>query len=78
MRKVVSHLITSSLLCIGSADLLAADYIMKISSPAPMTHIDPISAWLEAFESGVESASNGRIDVQLYPASQLGPNPFNG
>jgi|TARA_R110000764_G_scaffold171640_1_gene258453 C4-dicarboxylate-binding protein DctP len=75
MRKVVSHLITSSLLCIGSADLLAADYIMKISSPAPMTHIDPISAWLEAFESGVESASNGRIDVQLYPASQLGPIP---
>lgn len=75
MRKVVSYLITSSLLCIGSADLLAADYIMKISSPAPMTHLDPVSAWLEAFESGVESASNGRIDVQLYPASQLGSIP---
>jgi len=53
----------------------AADFVMKISSPAPITPIDPLSAWMEAFEKGVEESSGGRIDVQLYPASQLGPIP---
>lgn len=53
----------------------AADYVMKISSPAPLTDVDPLSAWMTAFEAGVEEATEGRIDVQLYPASQLGPIP---
>lgn len=53
----------------------AADYVMKISSPAPLTEVDPLSAWMTAFEAGVEEASGGRIDVQLYPSSQLGPIP---
>ena len=54
---------------------MAADFVMKISSPAPITKIDPLSAWMEAFEAGVEAKSGGRIDVQLYPSSQLGPIP---
>ncbi|MCB1395065.1 MAG: TRAP transporter substrate-binding protein [Rhodobacter sp.] len=53
----------------------AADFVMRVSSPAPLSAIDPLSAWMEAFEAGVEAGSNGRIDVQLYPASQLGPIP---
>lgn len=53
----------------------AADFVMKVSSPAPLTDIDPLSAWMRAFEAGVEQASGGRIDVQLYPSSQLGPIP---
>ncbi len=32
----------------------AADYVMKISSPAPLTEVDPLSAWMTAFEAGVE------------------------
>lgn len=53
----------------------AADFIMKVSSPAPETPIDPLSAWFRAFEKGVEEKSGGRIDVQFFPASQLGPIP---
>lgn len=60
---------------LGAATANAADFVMKISSPAPLTDIDPLSAWMRAFETGVEDASGGRIDVQLYPASQLGPIP---
>ncbi|MFT6676671.1 MAG: C4-dicarboxylate-binding protein DctP [Sulfitobacter sp.] len=53
----------------------AADFVMKISSPAPITEIDPLSAWFAAFEADVEAKSGGRIDVQMYPSSQLGPIP---
>ncbi len=55
--------------------VMAADFVMKISSPAPKTDVDGLSAWFDAFEAGVEKRSEGRIDVQLFPASQLGPIP---
>ncbi|MCB1341207.1 MAG: TRAP transporter substrate-binding protein [Pseudooceanicola sp.] len=54
---------------------LAADHVLKLSSPAPLTEVDPLSAWFMAFEKGVEEASGGKIDVQIYPSSQLGPIP---
>ncbi|MCB1389736.1 MAG: TRAP transporter substrate-binding protein [Rhodobacteraceae bacterium] len=53
----------------------AADFVMRVSSPAPLSDIDPLSAWVQAFETAVETNSNGRIDVQVYPAGQLGPIP---
>lgn len=59
----------------GATMAHAADFIMKVSSPAPETPIDPLSAWFRAFEKGVEEKSGGRIDVQFFPASQLGPIP---
>ena len=66
-------LAASSLVAAPAA--MAADFVMKVSSPAPLTDVDPLSAWMRAFEAGVEAASGGRIDVQLYPSSQLGPIP---
>lgn len=59
----------------GTISANAADFVMKISSPAPITDNDSLSAWFNAFEAGVEERSDGRIDVQLYPSSQLGPIP---
>ena len=53
----------------------AQEYTLRVSSPAPLSDVDPVSAWMRAFEAGVEARSDGRIDVQLYPASQLGPIP---
>jgi TRAP-type C4-dicarboxylate transport system substrate-binding protein len=58
-----------------AVDAGAADFAMKISSPAPLSDNDALSAWLVAFEKGVEERSGGRIDVQLFPSSQLGPIP---
>jgi C4-dicarboxylate-binding protein DctP len=45
---------------------------MKLSSP---TINDATQEWMRAFKSGVESRSGGRVKVEIYPASQLGPIP---
>jgi len=74
IRMATTALVTSAAL-LAPMTALAADFVLKMSSPAPMSPVDPLSAWLEAFEQGVEARSEGRIDVQLYPASQLGPIP---
>lgn len=50
----------------------AADYTLKVSSP---TNNDPILKWMQAFEEKVEASTNGAIDVQLFPANQLGQIP---
>lgn len=56
---------------LGSA-AMAQDYTLKISSP---TNNDVILEWMQIFEEGVEARSQGRIDVELYPANQLGQIP---
>lgn len=58
-----------------SGTTLAADYTLKVSAPVAPTEKDIIYAWMKAFESNVERASEGRINVQLYPANQLGQMP---
>lgn len=50
----------------------AADYILKVSSP---TNNDVILKWMEGFKTRVEASSQGQIEVQLYPANQLGQIP---
>ncbi len=39
-----------------------------------LTADDPMFRGLEAFKQGVESRTNGRVQVRLYPSSQLGPD----
>lgn len=53
----------------------AAQHVLKVSAPVPPTEQDVVYAWMVAFEKGVEAASNGEIDVQLFPANQLGQLP---
>ncbi|MEH6833005.1 TRAP transporter substrate-binding protein [Falsihalocynthiibacter arcticus] len=53
----------------------AQDHVLKVSAPIPPTERDPVYAWMVAFEKGVEASSNGQIDVQLFPANQLGQLP---
>lgn len=50
--------------------LYAADYVMKFSTQAinELQH-----EWMQAFKDEIEERSDGRIEVQIYPASQLGP-----
>lgn len=48
----------------------AAEYTMKISTP---TINDLQHEWMQMYEKELEERTEGRIDVQLYPASQLGP-----
>jgi TRAP-type C4-dicarboxylate transport system substrate-binding protein len=50
----------------------AQQYTMKLSTP---TINDVTIEYMNAFKSGVESRSGGKIKVEIYPANQLGPIP---
>lgn len=50
----------------------AQQFTMKISSP---TINDLTQEWAKEFKAGVEARAGGRIKVEFYPASQLGPIP---
>ncbi len=53
-------------------DAGAQTFTMKLSSP---TVNDVTQEWMKEFKAGVESRSQGRIKVEIYPASQLGQIP---
>lgn len=50
----------------------AADFVMKFGTP---TINEGQHQFLRMYKEQVEKASGGRIEVQIYPASQLGPIP---
>lgn len=50
----------------------AAEHTLKVSSP---TNNDSILKWMQGFETALEAATEGAIDVQLFPANQLGQIP---
>jgi len=58
--------------CALATPLLAADYTLKVSSP---TNNDSLLRWMQAFETRLEASSDGAIDVQIFPANQLGQIP---
>jgi C4-dicarboxylate-binding protein DctP len=45
-------------------------YILRIGTATGGVH--PQNVWMEAYEIALEEATEGQIDVQLYPAGQLG------
>ena len=55
----------------GSA-AVAADYTLSVNSALAMS--DPLFKGLEAFQTNVAEASDGRLEVKLFPNSQLGPD----
>ncbi|RAI01007.1 C4-dicarboxylate ABC transporter [Acuticoccus sediminis] len=68
MRKAV---LLASALAVLSAPALAQEVTIRLhsfSSPTSLDHTEHLDRWAEA----VEADSNGRIDVQVYPAMQLG------
>jgi TRAP-type C4-dicarboxylate transport system substrate-binding protein len=64
------------------AGALAAPFIARVSLAqsatlnvnSALTADDPMFKGLEAFKQGVESRTGGRMQVRLYPSSQLGPD----
>jgi TRAP-type transport system periplasmic protein len=50
----------------------AADYVMKFGTP---TMNEAQHQYLKFYKEALEKASNGRIEVQVYPSSQLGAIP---
>ncbi len=54
------------------APAVAADFVMKIGTA---TINETQHQFIKFYKEEVEKASGGRIEVQIYPASQLGPIP---
>src|SRR5579862_3409971 len=55
-----------------TAPAAAADFVMKMGCA---TMNEGQHQFLKFYKEEVEKASGGRIEVQVYPASQLGPIP---
>ena len=55
-----------------SAPVLSADYTLSVNTALATS--DPLYKGLEAFRDNVATASNGAIEVKLFPNSQLGPD----
>lgn len=68
--KVALATATAGTLLLGLPVAKAADYTLKIGHVAAVTQ--PLSTCVEVMKSQVEKYSGGRIEVQHYPAGQLG------
>lgn len=55
-----------------AAPAQAADFVMKVGTA---TINETQHQFIKFYKEEVEKASGGRIEVQIYPASQLGPIP---
>jgi len=74
MKLVAMHtLVAAGALVVGApAAAVAADYTLSVNTALATS--DPLYTGLESFVSGVAEASGGRIEVKLFPNSQLGPD----
>lgn len=70
--KLCGALIAGVLFAQATTSGLAADFTMKIGF---VTINDQNQQWANWYKEAVEKGSNGKIEVQIYPASQLGPVP---
>ncbi|MDB5602014.1 MAG: hypothetical protein JWN71_4058 [Xanthobacteraceae bacterium] len=64
--------LAAALIGLSPAGALAQQFTMKLSSP---TVNDITHEWMKEFKTGVEARANGKIKVEIYPASQLGQIP---
>jgi len=58
--------------CAPSLPATAADFVMKFGTA---TINETQHQFIKFYKEELEKASGGRIEVQIYPASQLGPIP---
>ncbi len=68
-RRLAASLIALSLIApLGTA--WAADWTLNVNTA--LTNDDPVFKGLEAFKAAVEQRTNKRMEVKLFPGSQLG------
>jgi TRAP-type C4-dicarboxylate transport system substrate-binding protein len=70
---LASLAITSALACgLAASPAAAAEFVMKFGTA---TINETQHQFIKMYKEALEKATNGRIEVQIYPASQLGPIP---
>lgn len=70
LRPVAAALLGAALSI--TAPAAGAQTVIKIGSPSVN---DTIHHWMQSYKAAVEKAAPGRLTVEIYPASQLGPVP---
>ena len=72
MKSITTLLATSVVALTLGAPALAADYTLNINTALAVT--DPLYKGLEALQANVAEQSDGRMEIKLFPNSQLGPD----
>ena len=65
-------LAAGAMVAAGTFSAFAADYTLSVNTALATT--DPLYKGLESFRDNVATASGGRLEVKLFPNSQLGPD----
>lgn len=72
-EKILKKLAASAVLTFAlSGTGLAADYTLSVNTALATS--DPLYKGLESFQANVAEASNGALEIKLFPNSQLGPD----
>jgi TRAP-type transport system periplasmic protein len=76
-RRAMARLLPAALIvavaaACAAAPAAAAEFVMRFGTA---TINETQHQYLKFYKEAIEAASNGRIEVQIYPASQLGPIP---
>ena len=65
-------LLAGAVASLVATSAFAADYTLSINSALATS--DPLYKGLEAFQTNILKASDGRLEIKLFPNSQLGPD----
>lgn len=68
----LTTLLATAALLASSVQAFAAEYTLSVNTALATS--DPLYKGLESFRDSVATASGGRIEVKLFPNSQLGPD----
>lgn len=69
-KKLLGSLILSTAIAAVTTSAYAATYTLRVGTV--LAAGDPLVVAAESMKKGIEERSNGEIEVQIYPASQLG------
>jgi tripartite ATP-independent transporter DctP family solute receptor len=68
----LTTILAGAALAVSTLPGMAADYTLSVNTALATT--DPLYKGLESFVENVAKASGGKIEVKLFPNSQLGPD----
>jgi tripartite ATP-independent transporter DctP family solute receptor len=68
----IKSLIAAAAITLTAGGAMAADYTLSVNTA--LAQSDPLYKGLEAFQANVAEASGGKLEVKLFPNSQLGPD----
>ena len=70
--RVLTGLLAGAAILASALTASAADYTLSINTALATS--DPLYKGLEAFQANIAEASGGRLEIKLFPNSQLGPD----